>query len=156
MHSKTENAKTAIAKTFGFKRFGKKEALWMLLGGGFFLSLLTDAQLPVWPQAWGQAPSFSAAILFLYFALGMIPLTRQWWLGLDEAAQEAHKWAWWWGGNLGFIAGSIGFALFALSGVQLLEHMNPNNLIMVGLLAAMVAQSIGYGIAWMWWWQSRR
>lgn len=156
MHTKIQTARNTIAKSFGFKSFGKKEALLMLAGGALAMAFLSDAQLPLWPQGWGKAPGVDSAILLVALAIGIIPITRHWWLGLDEAAQEAHKWAWWWGGNLGFIAGGIGFALFALSGTQLLSQLSPNALIGTGFAAAMVAQSAGYGIAWLWWWQSRR
>src|SRR5690606_25939554 len=30
-----------------------------------------------------------------------------WWRGIDEAAREAHKWAWWWGGSSGMAIGAI-------------------------------------------------
>ncbi|MBX9460125.1 MAG: hypothetical protein KL785_02265 [Brevundimonas sp.] len=30
-----------------------------------------------------------------------------WWRGIDEAAREAHKWAWWWGGSGGVLVGAI-------------------------------------------------
>ena len=47
---------------------------------------------------WSSAPTVAGAV-GLAMAVGLWVCAR-WWRGLDEAAQEAHKWAWWWGSSL--------------------------------------------------------
>lgn len=72
---------------------------------------------------------------------------------------EAHKWAWWWGGNLGFIAGGAAVVIAALNGADLLPARVPHTdaaLIALGVVAAFAAQAVGYGLAWCVWWMARR
>lgn len=78
-----------------------------------------------------------------------------WWRGLDEAAQEAHKWAWWWGATVGLcVAGVVlltliyGFGDFGL--------MPLKDGIMLGAAIVAGCQVGGYGIAWAVWWSKRR
>jgi len=74
-------------------------------------------------------------------------------------AKEAHKWAWWWGGNLGFIVGGAAVVIAALNGVHLLPARVPHTdaaLIAAGLIAALAAQAVGYTFAWCGWWVARR
>jgi hypothetical protein len=99
-------------------------------------------------------------IALLALALTMtaaIVLMIKWWGQIDEAAREAHKWAWWCGGNAGLAFGvvvvmaliyqgeSIGF--FSLSSMDALTY---------GAGALAVFPVAGYSIAWIWWWWRRR
>ena len=36
-------------------------------------------------------------------------LTSKYWGRIDEAAREAHKWAWFWGGNIALVPVMVGF-----------------------------------------------
>ncbi|QTC88465.1 hypothetical protein [Brevundimonas pondensis] len=117
------------------------------------------AATPFWPAAWGQAPSIGVVVLAAGLAVFLALHTLYWWRNLDEAAQEAHKWAWWWGGNLGFIAGGAAVVIAALNGADLLPARVPHTdtaLIALGVVAAFAAQAVGYGIAWCGWWVARR
>jgi putative transcriptional regulator len=69
------------------------------LGGGLLVHQLIEGALP----RWVGLPLLSAAALV---ALGSTLLH---WRAVDEAAREAHKSAWYWGG----MAGTIGFAAVA-------------------------------------------
>ncbi|MNU42924.1 hypothetical protein D3C71_316970 [compost metagenome] len=114
---------------------------------------------PFWPATWGQAPSIGVVVLAAGLAVFLALHTRYWWRSLDEAAQEAHKWAWWWGGNLGFIVGGAAVVIAALNGVDLLPARVPHTdtaLIALGVVAAFAAQAVGYGVAWCGWWMARR
>jgi len=56
---------------------------------------------PFWPAQLGSAPQLGVVLLAAAVAVFSAIHSLYWWRALDEAAQEAHKWAWWWGGNLG-------------------------------------------------------
>jgi len=80
-----------------------------------------------------------------------------WWRGLDEAAQEAHKWAWWWGSTFGLaIGGVMMFTLVLGTGDRLLAGKSPQDLVLTGAAIIGVVQIVGYGIAWAVWWLRRR
>ncbi|WP_312220997.1 hypothetical protein [Brevundimonas sp.] len=117
------------------------------------------AATPFWPDAWGRAPSIGVVVLAAGLAVFLALHTLCWWRALDEAAREAHKWAWWWGGNLGLVAGGAAVVIAALAGVNLLPAALPHTdaaLIALGVAAAFAAQAVGYGIAWCGWWIARR
>src|SRR5690606_7138164 len=84
------------------------------------------AATPFWPDAWGRAPSRAVVVLAAGLSLSTAPHTADWWRGLDEAAKEAHKWAWWWGGTLGFVVGGAAVVIAALAGVNLLPAAVPH------------------------------
>jgi hypothetical protein len=84
-----------------------------------------------------------------------------WWREVDEAVKEAHKSAWFWGGSSGISMGFIGLAInryFMLhldvwfSKTFYLEHAPFE----AGFLMALFMMTIGYGIAWVYWWMKRR
>jgi hypothetical protein len=84
-----------------------------------------------------------------------------WWRRTDEAAREAHKWAWFWGATVGLAA--LGVVLPQLiytgAGVRLagaLAMTEDNHLVMFGLLLAVGVQLVGYTVAWTVWWLKRR
>ena len=57
----------------------------------------------------GTALSLGLALAKLHYTLG-------WWRDLDEAAREAHKSAWWTGGNIGLIVAGAALSACVLSG----------------------------------------
>lgn len=80
----------------------------------------------------------------------------QWWRGIDEAAQEAHKWAWWWGGCTGMAAGAV-LSLTALSRQQdHIDNLGANEILAIGMFLMMSCMVIGYGVAWAAWWGKRQ
>lgn len=73
-----------------------------------------------------------------------------WWSRLDEAAREAHKWAWWWGGSAGLsVAAVILLTLMARGGSADAELSD-------GMMIALFCQIAGYTAAWIFWWLRRR
>lgn len=82
---------------------------------------------------------------------------RRWWIGLDEAAQEAHKWAWWWGSTVGLgFGGVILFALAYGAPETLTTIGDPKDVFFAGAALVAVVQIVGYGVAWAAWWLKRR
>ncbi len=82
-----------------------------------------------------------------------------WWRGIDEAAREAHKWAWWWGGSSGMAVGAT-----LLLTLTLRDDGSPPQgvgssaaeLVAGGMMAILLFQMAGYGIAWAVWWLKHR
>lgn len=98
-------------------------------------------------------------ILALVF-VAVFFISVKWWRTLDEAAQEAHKWAWWWGGSWGMAAGFIVIgALYLLDrddAVGGLLGNSPSAIFYHGAMAIVLAQTLGYALCWSLWWLSRR
>jgi len=102
-----------------------------------------------------------AAAISAGIGLGLIFLICvAWWNRVDEAAREAHKWAWWWGGTAGTAIGGV-FLVVAVAAARgdtlaVVSSAPPADLIYGGAFAIMTCQVIGYGIAWAAWWLQRR
>lgn len=82
-----------------------------------------------------------------------------WWGRLDEAAREAHKWSWFWGGSSGMIVSAICLLTLAFrADVSLPTWLGetPQELLVSGMMTTLSFQVIGYGVAWAWWWLGRR
>lgn len=87
----------------------------------------------------------------------MLWLMAMYWRRIDEAAREAHKWAWFWGANVALIPAVLGFVIL-LERPDLEAPLWPGfeatpahyvatgGLIVIGLLM------VGYGVAWLGWW----
>ena len=94
------------------------------------------------------------------FAMGVaLAACVWWWRGIDEAAREAHKWAWWWGGCSGMAVGAIVLTTLSLrddgsapAGVDL----SAADLISGGMWTILLFQLAGYAVAWAAWWLKHR
>ncbi|MBL0948685.1 hypothetical protein [Brevundimonas sp.] len=112
----------------------------------------------------GSLAGLPVAVLALIVALGMagvIWMCSWWWSGLDEAAREAHKWAWWWGSTFGIAVGGV----ILLTGTVVvdpaqaraaLEASDPVDLVQGGALCVLLLQTVGYACAWVFWWARHR
>jgi hypothetical protein len=92
-----------------------------------------------------------------------LPLSWLWWSKVDEAAREAHKWAWFWGGSSGLLLILPLMAAFSLTDWAFYEqylaflHVRAGiGEFAAGMLTTLLCMSIGYLIAWVWWWWKRR
>lgn len=102
----------------------------------------------------GVGPAIVAGAVGIAMALTLWACAR-WWRALDEAAQEAHKWAWWWGSTFGLAIGSV--ALFTLAyGTPGGLTAQPKDLLLGGAAIIGLSQAVGYGVAWAFWWLQRR
>jgi hypothetical protein len=99
----------------------------------------------------------SVAAITLAMAAAIWACLR-WWKGLDEAAQEAHKWAWWWGSTGGLALGGVVLLSVMIASMDrdLVVAMPAQELIYVSALGTVFTQGLGYGIAWAVWWLKRR
>lgn len=90
-------------------------------------------------------------------------ISLKWMSSIDEAAQEAHKWAWFWGGSSGMAVGGVFVILAAMPQAAMLripawysERTDPAAYAATGAFAMLTLMLIGYGVAWAWWWWARR
>ncbi|MDP3406033.1 MAG: hypothetical protein Q8S03_15195 [Brevundimonas sp.] len=95
-----------------------------------------------------------AGVVGLAMAFGLWACTV-WWRGLDEAAHEAHKWAWWWGSTFGGSLGCVALFTLAYAGEAALTA-EPKDLFIMGAGLIGLSQVVGYGVAWVIWWLRRR
>jgi hypothetical protein len=100
----------------------------------------------------GLPLSLLTVMLFLVPAVWLGGL---YWHRIDEAAREAQKTAWYWGGSFGLGFGVIGVSLFARLGFAP-PDASPTLLMTYGAVGVAAAQLIGFGIAWALWWARRR
>lgn len=103
-----------------------------------------------------------AAMAVIIMTGGMV-VTVAWMRSIDEAAQEAHKAAWFWGGTAGMMVGGILIILTVLpqartwaipSGFE--GRADPAAYAATGGAAMMLIMVLGYTIVWAWWWWRRR
>lgn len=81
-----------------------------------------------------------------------------WWRLIDEAAREAHKWAWWWGGSTAMgLAAAVIVALGYVRDVvpEPLLSASPEHLLVSGGLFVILCEIVGYTVAWCVWWLRR-
>jgi hypothetical protein len=141
-------------------RLSSRNALWILLA----VSLLFGLVIGLWRSRIGDEATQPVAMT-IFIAVGVlvlcpaiIVLSIMHWRRLDEAAREAHKWAWYWGGSMGLIPGAA-IALgeeFSVGLARRLGFVEPHELLNFGGLAILVCMLIGYLIAWAVWWLWRR
>lgn len=114
------------------------------IGGGVFGG---------WPGPVGLALTILVKILAMG---GALLVCVWWWRGIDEAAREAHKWAWWWGGCSGMAVGGV-ILMTALSRkTPILADFSGGEVLALGMALMMTCQILGYSLAWLVWWAQRR
>lgn len=103
--------------------------------------------------------AFSAVILMV----GAIAVSVIWMRSIDEAAREAHKAAWFWGGSTGMALGGAVIVLSLLPGAETLDlpafwagRTDPAAYAAAGASAMLLLMLVGYTIVWAWWWLARR
>lgn len=116
----------------------------------------------------GAAINVAAASFWVLFAVAVVVMSGAmaigtlWMRSIDEAAQEAHKSAWYWGGSAGMAVGGV---LLVISAVQpataaldlpaVLGRTDPVAYAAAGAFGILTLMLIGYGVVWAWWWLSR-
>jgi hypothetical protein len=113
--------------------------------------------------AFGSASPAGVLIAMAGGAFAMLVVAAAsvlWWNTLDEAAREAHKWAWWWGSTGGLAVGGVAVITLSARGVSgsILAVLGPDpvDILLAGGLACAGFQIIGYALAWAGWWLARR
>jgi hypothetical protein len=99
----------------------------------------------------------NAALLLVAMSCAMV-LCVWWWRGIDEAAREAHKWAWWWGGTGGTLVGASVMMSLQLGDTTPIQSadLSVGDVVAGSMLAILLFQLVGYSIAWAAWWLRHR
>ncbi len=139
------------ARVNGPAAFGAAMLAALVVGlvAGVVMALLQDVEGPGLLRLSGVGLAVFALLLVI---------SVWWWRRIDEAAREAHKWAWWWGGCTGMgLAAVAAVALGHVRGVMpdALISAPPEHLLSIGGLAAILCQIVGYTVAWCVWWLRR-
>lgn len=131
----------------------------MLCGAGFaMLEDVTDA-------GWLSSSAGLTAIFVLacILMIAAVWLGARWMKSIDEAAQEAHKWSWYWGGSVGLAAGMVLVFVGSLpmgAGLQVASwfdgRTDPAAYMATGAMGIVGLMMIGYLLAWALWWFQRR
>ncbi|MDP1913573.1 hypothetical protein [Brevundimonas sp.] len=85
-----------------------------------------------------------------------------WMRSIDEAAREAHKAAWYWGGSGGMAVGGVLVCLASLPQAGAIHipswldgRTDPAAYAATGAFGMMLLMLIGYTVVWAWWWITR-
>lgn len=147
------NAPSRPKRPLGFRAY-----VLMLLGvavvGG--VAGAAGARLGDLPGALGLA--VTAAIMAATMAVTLAACVW-WWRGIDEAAREAHKWAWWWGGSGGMAVGAVLLLTLTLrddGSTSADVGLSAPDLVAGGMYAILLFQLAGYAVAWAVWWLKHR
>jgi hypothetical protein len=124
-----------------------------LVGGvmGGISAVVENAADPIGPVVSAIAMTVAMAVAFA--------ASIWWWRGIDEAAREAHKWAWWWGGTGGTALGAILLTTLSLrdaAATPLQVGLTVPEVVTAGMLTILLFQIAGYAVAWAVWWLRTR
>ena len=122
------------------------------------------AAIHVWASLGSGFDPATVSVASMALVAVVLVMAGQAWRGTDEAAREAHKVAWFWGGSFGALATFMALATLHLFGVPRLEAIpfpagarpNPLNWMMLGAVVLVLGQAVGYGLVWAGWWLKRR
>jgi FtsH-binding integral membrane protein len=126
----------------------------LLIGfvGGLASGILADRP--------GSAAFWTTVAFTVVMMAAVLGVSFWWWRRLDEAAREAHKWAWYWGGSMGMLIGVVLLVVLTTRPADIVIPASfgqtPADLLGAGMIAILGFQLIGYGLAWAWWWFGRR
>ena len=125
--------------------------------------MLASVSLVVGMQVSGLHPILGVRLaLALAVVVAGIWAACGYWRNVDEAGRAAQKWAWFWGGSIGMGLGVLAIAIGVVRpewfdiAAMLPEHATALTGIFYGAMAMVLAQFIGFLVAWAYWWARRR
>ncbi|GAA0378136.1 hypothetical protein GCM10009093_01550 [Brevundimonas terrae] len=135
----------------------------------FIVGMLCGAGVAMLEAVTGTGWLSSRTGLIAIFVVAAILVVSAFWLGarwmksIDEAAQEAHKWSWYWGGSVGLAAGMVLIFVGSLpmgASLQVASwfdgRTDPAAYMATGAVGIVGLMMIGYLLAWALWWFQRR
>ena len=130
----------------------------VLVGVGLVGGLAGGLQAVINDHAGPYAAAATIALMAITCAIAFAACIW-WWRGIDEAAREAHKWAWWWGGSGGMAAGAL--VLLSVSSNEQASSaaaidLGAGELLLGGMWIILMFQLAGYAVAWAVWWLKHR
>lgn len=141
-------------RPLGGRAFALAMGATLVLGGlaGAGSAFLGDQPGPV-------GTAVTAALVTAAMAVGFT-VCVWWWRGIDEAAREAHKWAWWWGGSGGMAVGAVLLLTLMLRAeaqpISAKFGSTPADTFVSGMMCILLFQMAGYSLAWAGWWLKHR
>jgi FtsH-binding integral membrane protein len=138
--------------------FGLGTFILMMIGVAVVGGVAGGAAATIGDQPGSLGMALTAALIAVAMAIAFV-FCIWWWRGIDEAAREAHKWAWWWGGSSGMALGAILILTLSLRDEDispLSADASAADLVSGGVFAILLFQMAGYGIAWAVWWLKHR
>lgn len=138
----------------------KRITAMQILGGVLVVSLLLGfgaglARAMVGDEAGNVILAGGGLAALLLGWATMLP----YWRRLDEAAREAHKDSWMWGGLVGYTLAAVYAALLVLfpqTPVIDLVGLEPRQAAAGGIMLTSAAMALCYGAAWGIWWMRKR
>lgn len=140
-----------------------------VVGGGLLATGLIAGVAIAYLSSSGADLTVNTATFWIIVAIAVAAMVAALWFGflwmrsIDEAAREAHKWAWYWGGSSGMAVGGVLVMLAALPQAAqvsiptwFIERADPAAYAATGAFGMLTLMIIGYAIAWGWWWLARR
>lgn len=147
----------------------KSVFLWSVLGFVGILALLFLSGVAVgFASAHGTVDAQRAlvwvvTVFAILMMVGALAVSAFWMRSIDEAAREAHKSAWFWGGSAGMGIGGVLVIMATLPHAETLAlpsfydgRTDPAAYAATGAFSMLLLMLIGYTIAWAWWWWKRR
>ncbi|HYC98015.1 hypothetical protein [Brevundimonas sp.] len=148
----------------------KQVALYSLLG---FVGLILVTFAVGWVAGYQKARGAAIDVdQFLFWTMaavavvsmiGGMAISVAWMRSIDEAAREAHKSAWFWGGCGGMAVGGVFIILASIPQAAAVEiptwfegRTDPVAYAATGAGALALLMVAGYTLAWAWWWWKRR
>ena len=113
---------------------------------------------------WFDGQAVEQIVIAVFAAVlmaGALWIGAEWMRVIDEAAREAHKAAWYWGGTAGMCVSGVGLVL--ASGGPWREVIAgwigsgaaPVDYVSAGAALMIAPMLIGYILVWVWWWLAR-
>ncbi|SFS89654.1 hypothetical protein [Brevundimonas viscosa] len=147
----------------------KRVALYTFLGFlGLILALVLAGGAVGFLAAHGSVDPEAALVwvmggFAILIMLGSLAVGVGWMRAIDEAAREAHKTAWFWGGSAGLAVGGVAIIMASLPQAETVRipawfagRSDPVAYAATGAFGMLLLMLIGYTLAWVWWWWRRR
>lgn len=148
----------------------KRVALWSGVGVlGLLLTMFIAGVAIGYAQASGadidfeQSVFWALAVFTIALMIGGFVVSVIWMRSIDEAAREAHKAAWFWGGSGGMAVCGIPIVLATLPQAASWElpvlwmgRTDPAAYAAAGAFCMMLVMCAGYSLVWAGWWLARR
>ncbi|MDP2116625.1 MAG: hypothetical protein Q8J71_04445 [Brevundimonas sp.] len=138
--------------------FGLGTYLLVIVAVGLIGGLAGAARALIGDQPGMIGLALTAALMSAAMAIAFAACIW-WWRGIDEAAREAHKWAWWWGGSGGMAVGAVLLLTLSLDNdgsTSVDVGLSAPDLVATGMLTILLFQLAGYSVAWAAWWLKHR
>lgn len=146
----------------------KSVFLWSAVGLAALIALLfVGAAVVAYLSAQGgidedRAIFWVMAAFVVLIMVGAMVAGAAWMRSIDEAAREAHKAAWYWGGSGGMAVGGVLICLATLPQAEVISipswldgRTDPAAYAATGAFGMMLLMLIGYTVVWAWWWITR-